>query len=241
MGDSGSSPDQDRRELTGLLTLTVGDVVRTRCLPRQSTVTLGRGRLNGLEIQAPWVPRELVTFDPTQGGWLAINGPRVRVRLSGLWVDGAARFLPKARMMLSEGWWGLAWEELDAPCSVRVDVHPQRPGERLPSFVLDAAVSRNTTFQGTLFGVYGIRMNDLTKHQLAIVFRHLIEQTPAPTNLYRTRAAELGMQTAEVRNLVSRIRGRINRERQQDLADADRLGVYLVDVSQMISDKDLTA
>jgi hypothetical protein len=236
-----TSQAEDRPELTGLLTLTVGDVVRTRRLPRQSTVTIGRGRLNGLEIQAPWVPRELVTFTPTHAGWLADNGPRARVRLSGLWVDRAARFLPRARVLLSEGWWGLAWDELDAPCSVRVDVHPQRPGERLPSFVLDAGVSRNATLQGTLFGVYGIAMNDLTKHQLAIVFRHLIEQEPAPTNLYRTRAAELGIQTADVRNLVSRIRGRINRERQQDLMNADQLGIYLVDVSQMVSDKDLTA
>jgi hypothetical protein len=236
-----TGPVEDHRELTGLLTLTVGDVVRTRRLPRQSAVTIGRGRLNGLEIRERWVPRELVTFTPTRAGWLAVNGPRARVRLSGLWVDGAARFLPKARMLLTEGWWGLAWDELDAPCSVRVDVHPRRPGEQPPSFVLDAGVSRNATFQGTLFGVYGIRMNDLTKHQLAIVFRHLIEQQPAPTNLYRTRAAELGMQTADVRNLVSRIRGRINRERQQDLADADQLGTYLVDVSQLISDKDLTA
>jgi hypothetical protein len=236
-----TSAVQDHHELTGLLTLTVEDVVRTRRLPRQSVVTIGRGRLNGLEIQAPWVPRELVMFEPTRGGWMAVNGPRARVGLSGLWVDGAARFLPKARMLLTDGWWGLTWEELDAPCSVRVDVHPQRPGEQLPSFVLDAGVSRNATYEGTLFGVYGIRMNDLTKHQLAIVFRHLIEQKSAPTNLYRTRAAELGMQTADVRNLVSRIRGRINREREQDLADAEQLGTYLVDVSQMISDKDLTA
>jgi hypothetical protein len=236
-----TSSVRDHRELTGLLTLTVGDVVRTRRLPRQSAVTLGRGRLNGLEIREPWVPRDLVTFTPTRAGWLAVNGPRARVRLSGLWVDGAAHFLPKARMLLTEGWWGLAWGELDAPCSVRVDVHPQRPGEQLPSFVLDAGVSLNATYEGTLFGVYGIRMNDLTKHQLAMVFRHLIEQKPAPANLYRTRAAELGMQTADVRNLVSRIRGRINREREQDLVDADQLGTYLVDVSQMISDKDLTA
>jgi hypothetical protein len=44
-----------------------------------------------------------------------------------------------------------------------------------------------------------------------------------------------------VKNLVSRVRGRINRERQQDLTNADQLGVYLVDVSQLISDHDLTA
>jgi hypothetical protein len=232
---------EDHRELTGLLTLTVGDVVRTRRLPRQSVVTLGRGRLNGLEIREPWVPRELVTFTPNHAGWLVVNGPRAGVRLSGLWVDGNGRFLPRARMLLTEGWWRLAWEELDAPCSVRVDVHPARPGEHLPSFVLDAAVSRRATSQLTSFGVYGITMNDLTKHQLAIVFRHLIEQKPAPTNLYLTGAAELGMQTADVRNLVSRIRSRINRERQQDLANAEQLGAYLVEVSQMISDNDLTA
>jgi hypothetical protein len=236
-----TTADQDRRELTGLLTLTVGDVARTRRLPRQSVVTIGRGRLNGLEIQEPWVPRDLVTFKPVVTGWVAVNGPRARVRLSGLWVDGAARFQPKAHIMLAEGQWSLDWEELDAPCSLRVDVHPQRRGEQLPSFVLDAGVSLHATFQGTLFSVYGINMNDLTKHQLAIVYRHLIEQTPAPTNLYRTRADELGMQTADVRNLVSRIRGRINRERRQDLENAEQLGAYLVDVSQMISDKDLTA
>jgi hypothetical protein len=182
-----------------------------------------------------------VTFEPTFTGWVAVNGRRARVRLSGLWVDGAARFQPKANILLTEGEWTLDWEELDAPCRLDINVHPARPGERLPSFVLDAGISLNATFQGTLFSVYGIKMNDLTKHQLAIIYRHLIEQTPAPTNLYRTRAGELDMVTADVRNLVNRIRGRINRERQQDLANADQLGVYLVEVSQMISDRDLTA
>lgn len=88
--------------------------------------------------------------------------------------------------------------------------------------------------------MYGIEIDDLTKHRLAIVFRHLIEQTPAPSNLYRTRAAELAMEPADLKNLVNRVRQRNNRERHQDLVDADQFGVYLVDVSQMLSYRHLT-
>jgi hypothetical protein len=89
-----------RAEVTGLVTLIVGDLVRTRSLPRQSAVTLGRGRLNEIDIQQPWVPRELVTFEPSYGGWIAVNGYRARVSVSGLWVDGQVRFEPRARPLM---------------------------------------------------------------------------------------------------------------------------------------------
>lgn len=112
---------------------------------------------------------------------------------------------------MTQGFWRFDWSELDGPCGIRVDVHPWRPEERVPPFVLDAGVARHATFEGTQFSVYGITLNDLTKHQLAIVYRHLIDQTSAPTNLYRTRAGELGMKTADLRLEVRRSSSPIHR------------------------------
>lgn len=218
--------------------LTIGQRTTRHRLPSASAVTVGRGHDTGARIEEPWVSRNLVTCTPVEQGWTATMGESSRVTLSGIWVEGQATLVPGATVLLGEGSWALEWPQLDHPCRMAITVWPKHLAPRVDAPYL--VQSRPRQAVGTDFAAMQLDLDDLAAYRLAVIFRHVIEDEPAPHRLYETRAVELGLSVSDVRNLVNRTRIRLNRRRECDLADHEALGDYLVRVSNLIGEDDLS-
>lgn len=233
----------DDMTLAGIVTLRTGDHgSRTGRLPRVTNLTVGRGRAKGLEIRQPWVPRELARFEPIESGWILVNGPRPRLRVRGIWIADAegALFEPGASVLLTDGLWRMTWDELDVVCELTVDVHPQRLGDAETPYLIDTQVEPRQRTIGTDFMVDSVRPSVHQRHQLAVLFEHLINDEPPPANLCATAAPRLGLTTSQVKNFANKYRERVNRVRGQDLATLEQLGVYLVRVTGVLTESDLS-
>lgn len=74
---------------------------------------------------------------------------------------------------------------------------------------------------------------------MAVAYRHLIERAPKPANVVKHAAQTLGKSEQSVKNTLSDIRRKVNRERWLDLRDAEHLGFYLTRVTRAITLADL--
>lgn len=232
----------DDKVLAGIVSLRIGEQpARAGRLPRKSNLTVGRGRAKGLEIREPWVPRELARFEPVESGWILVNGRRARLRVRGMWIASpeGALFEPAAPILLTAGLWTLSWDELDVVCELAIDIHPERAGDRKTPYLIDTQVEPRQRAIGTDFRVGAVRPSAHQRHQLAVLFEHLITDEPPPTNLSATAASRLGLTESQVKNFANKYRQRINRVRGQDLATLEQLGVYLVRVTRTLTDRDL--
>jgi hypothetical protein len=71
-------------------------------------------------------------------------------------------------------------------------------------------------------------MSAALRYRLAVVFRHLLEDEPAPVHLLRRRAEFLGMTEPDLDWTVQRVRRRVNAARELRLQTVEDLGEYLV-------------
>ncbi len=208
-------------------------------LPTKQNTVIGRSTGSAIRLRPGWCPRFLATLMPIEGGWLMLNGTRARVQVSSRWVSSAYWALPGAVIMLQPGRWLLRWE-LDDECRAEVLISHPRPGavERLV-FALSAVPGKAKLEQATLLAGTQLELEPATRHRLAVLFRYLIEDEPAPSNLCAAAAEQLGRTETQIRNSAYRVRDRLNTMRPAQIHTLEELGNYLVHTSLAIGPDDL--
>ena len=228
------------RPLRGEITVTVdGRPVGAWLLPQRHAVLLGRGQGAAIALTPAWVPRTLARLRAGDDGWLLENGPRTRVRVDSRWVHGAY-FQPGALVVLQRGRSSLAWD-LDRPLSASVDVSAAGPARREdPPYALPRGAPRDDSPAAlTALAIDHLNLSPLRRHQMAVLFAHLIEDRPAPPNLSAAAGARLGLTEEQVKRVAYRVRERLNRHRGEKLVRLEDLGYYLVVVSGLLGPDDL--
>ena len=208
-------------------------------LPLEAPADLGRRPGSLLPVLEPWMPQLLTTFEGVgKHGWVVTAGTAVTVEVTGARV--LARVLPGGSQLLGRGAWKLLFPTLDHLCRLDVRVYP--PDKRQPvdprtlTRPREVDLDHLLVFQAskrTAADMIGI--TPTTKHRLAVLYRHLMQDSRAPENLCATAAAELHMEEDAVRRLAYRVRDRLNEHRSNPLGTLDDLGDFLVHTGQVLN------
>src|SRR5690606_21296643 len=91
----------------------------------------------------------------------------------------------------------------------------------------------------TSYAVSHVDIPDSHRQVLAVTYLHLLTRQPKPDNVALAAAQRLGKSEQAVKNVLTKTRDRVNRERWLDLRDADHLGHYLVRLTRTVSLADL--
>lgn len=218
-------------KLYGLVTVQVpGKEAATRRLTRQREGFIGRGMGWYMPMRAAWCPRELLGLTPIDGGWLAHNfrdnlvveGPSIR----------RAELDADAKLLLGVGAWTFTWplkEELEVSIWVKSSLTADQM--RLP---LAGPAPREREKVGTARALPILSPEE--RQRLAIVFRHLLDDSDKPANLCRERAPLLGTDEANLRAWLNRIRVRTNAagaRGRPPLKNVDEMGEYLIRMDEV--------
>lgn len=219
------------------LTALLGDQRLGPFLVRPSgELAIGRNAAEGLVLDQHWVPRTLCTLAPTERGWLVVNGPSTRLRVSNKWVK--ADFATRSSIALPEGDTVLSWPSLADPMRVKLRVGHgvaeglRSPSQEMPQGHVAGADLVAERMAGTVWPGGGLEPTQ--KRTMAVLFRHLLDGSPKPRNLYQAAASELGVSEDAVKKQLRRVRDRLNRDRFQKLRSADEVGEYLVEVAGLV-------
>ena len=227
------------------LTALVGDQkLGPYAVEASGEVMLGRAAVQGLHLPEDWAPRVLATLVPTEHCWLVINGGSARCRVSNEWLD--CDLPAQAVFAIPDGETRVRWPSAHDHLVVKLNVGgPVDPGMPRLHPELDDVDERLGRMERTeWFPERGSRVPEhflqpRQRRAMAHVFRHLLEETPRPSNLYKRAASELGVSEDALRKQTRRVRERVNRERFQKLRALDDLGEYLVQKARLVTAADL--
>lgn len=197
-----------------------------RRLPLRRPVTVGRRERHGFELTQEWVPLDLARLTPVADGWLVTNGARTPMSVVNDWISaGSATFKPHATVMLQRGEHRISWPGLRFPLALSVSVRPRRLDDRRTPYAVDATVDLGRPARSA--GPHPA-MDDAVRYRLAVLYRHLLAEEPAPLRLLRRGAEQLGITEEELDETARRHRRRLNAARGTDLQSLEELGHYLV-------------
>jgi hypothetical protein len=229
-----------------------GRVLGTWRLPGEP-VTVGRARRAAAHLPYERVPRILATMVPyvstpsvlshakaPRQGWLLINGERTRARAENRRAIVEAE--PSGVVALQDGTTVVVWPELDEAVTLTIVVGTGRSDSALP---VARDRSPDDIAGATPATVVPLQRGDVRpglRHSMAVLFRHLLEGTPKPVNVYWTAAHEMGTTEAGLKRSAERLMERINKHRFGGPIDTlDHLGHYLVTTAALITTDDLEA
>jgi len=227
-----------------------GRVLGTWRLPGEP-VTVGRARGAAAHLPSEQVPRVLATMVPYSStpsvlghakgpwqGWLMINGERTRARAENRLAIVEAE--PSGVVALQDGTTTVIWPELDEAVTLTIVVGTGRSDPALPVARDRAPDDRAVAPPATRVALQRSDVRPSLRHSMAVLFRHLLEGTQKPVNVYRTAAHEMGTTEAALKRSAERLMGRINEHRFGGRIDTlDQLGHYLVTTSALITTDDL--
>ncbi|MFC6154804.1 hypothetical protein [Nocardioides yefusunii] len=206
-------------------------------LPVDENVSVGRLPTAGLHVGDSWVPSRLCRFIPFERGWvLQLGRPRALVANKYL---GQHTFRGRAAVALQPGTSIIHFPELDDELYLRVTIGA---GQAEGLTVLhDLPAQREGTYDRTS-GRYAIDQVVLTDNQrlvLAVTYRHLLVRAATPDNVAKAAAQALGKSEQAVKNTLTDVRRKVNRERWLHLQDTEHLGQYLCRLTHTITMADL--
>lgn len=106
--------------------------------------------------------------------------------------------------------------------------------------ILANAPERDARGAETVYAAHEVELTQNQREVLAVAFRHLIERDVAqPANIAKHAAQSLGKSEQAVKNVLTDVRRKVNRERWLDLRDTEHLGFYLCRVTRAITSADL--
>lgn len=203
--------------------------------PQHESLTLGRVPHAGLHLGDDWVPSRLGRLVPFDRGWVLQLG-RSRATVVNKYI-GQHVFRGRAMVALQPGRSLVHFLDLDRELKLAVtigadvaegleELHnaPERDPARNPE---------------TVYAGHDVELTDHQRAVVAVAYRHLIERAPKPANVVKHAAQTLGKSEQSVKNTLSDIRRKVNRERWLDLRDAEHLGFYLTRVTRAITLVDL--
>lgn len=203
--------------------------------PQHESLTLGRVPHAGLHFGNSWVPSRLGRLVPFDRGWVLQLG-RSRATVVNKYV-GQHVFRGRAMVALQPGRTLVHFLDLDRELRLRVvigadvaegleELHnaPERDPHRNPE---------------TVYAGHDVELTDHQRAVLAVAYRHLIERSPKPANVVKHTAQTLGKSEQSIKNALTDVRQKVNRERWLDLRDAEHLGYYLTRVTRAITLADL--
>lgn len=218
--------------MDAVLQVTVeGDPHRRRLPPEPFTV--GRGMGWAIEARDTWCSRTLVDLEPTDHGWLCRNY-HDGLHLTGPHLVEEATYLGGAAVLLTTGTWTLWWNRR---LTLEVTVTPSLSEEqrKLPiasqAGDLEALMTTDPR---------ALQLSPTDLHRLAVLFRHLLEETDPPANLAAAAASALGMQEAVVRAYANRQRSKVEATDGLRLETVADLGEHLVRVTRQLRREHLT-
>jgi hypothetical protein len=214
-------------------------------------VTVGRARGAAAHLPYERVPRILATIVPyvsassvlghskaPRQGWLLINGERTRARAENRRAIVEAE--PSGIVALQDGTTVVIWPELDEAVTLTIVVRIGRSDPALQVARDRAPDDRAGATPATFVPLERGDVRPSLRHTMAVLFRHLLEETPKPVNVYRTAADEMGTTEAALKRSAERLMGRINEYRFGGPIDTlDHLGHYLVTTAALITTDDL--
>jgi hypothetical protein len=214
-------------------------------------VTVGRARGAAAHLPYERVPRILATMVPYSStpsvlghskaplqGWLLINGERTRARVENRRAIVEAE--PSGVVALQDGTSVVHWPELDEAVTLTIVVGTGRSDPALPVARDRAPDDRAVAPPATRVALQRSDVRPSLRHSMAVLFRHLLEGTQKPVNVYRTAALEMGTTEAGLKRSAERLMGRINEHRFGGPIDTlDHLGHYLVTTAALITTDDL--
>lgn len=220
----------------------------TWALPKDANVGMGRLPGLGLAIEEDWVPSRLCRFMPYELGWLVQLG-RARGRISNKYL-GDVVFNGRTVVALQPGRTRMSFPELDDIVNVLVVIGAGE-GTGLP-VARDAHDLSTRDRSGTVFVGAELSFTPGQREVLAVAFEHLMHEesrvaTPAhglargsaPTNIAAHAASRLGKSEQAVKNVITKTRDKLNRERWLNLQTTEQLGQYLVRLTGIITPADL--
>jgi hypothetical protein len=232
------------QSLIGDITLTVEDHGRRRQewthLPHSEHCRIGRHERSLFDIREPWMPQLLVEIRLADtDGWMVIAGTGVTMNVTGPRVR--ASVMPGGLQFVGRGAWAITFPTLDHLC--RLDVRIFSIDRNQPFETEELSRPRELGWQD-LLDTYSrpkqtsadrIGMTPLTRHRLAVLFRHLLEDRPTPDNLCAAAGASLDMDEDSVRRVAYRIRDRLNAFRSNEIKTLEELGDFLVFTGQVLN------
>jgi hypothetical protein len=215
-------------------------------VPSDVPVRLGRATRRGIRLDDPHAPRDLATLQPMDGDWLLRLGPSGAAAVDNVWVK--ATFASGAVLGLPRGVTDVHWPGFNT--EIRLRLHVGASGKGLPRLGSDPEQLDPGRYAGTLFEpVHAGRPLTLTERQrrvAALTFQHLLDPAkPRPRNLLQAAALAVGndesrtVSEAAVKQVLYRIRDRVNDGRGNPFTGLDPLGEYLVIQAGLITDDDL--
>jgi len=203
-------------------------------LPGWEHVSVGRLSGAGLHIPNSWVPARLCRFLPYEMGWLVQLG-RARGRVVNKYLDDMT-FGARTIVALQPGRTLLSFPELDDDVRIAVTIGADQ-AQGLP--VAQDQLGDEDEARHTSYAASRVDIPDTQRRVLAVAFLHLMARRQAPTNVAATAASRLGTSEQSVKNILNKVRDRINEERWLNLATSEQLGHYLVNLSRNLTWADL--
>lgn len=203
-------------------------------LPRDEPLSVGRLDTAGLHISEPWVPSRLCRFLPFDRGWVVQLG-RARATVGNKYI-GKHTFGSRAVVALQPGRSLIHFPELDNEVFLKVSIGAE-VADGLD--VLRDGVDGPGQEVRTEYGAHCVNIPDSHRRVLAVTYRYLLAGETKPDNVALAAGQALGMSEQAVKNVLTKTRQRVNKERWLHLRDADHLGHYLCRLSRTISYADL--
>ncbi|WP_162599960.1 hypothetical protein [Nocardioides solisilvae] len=225
----------DERLFGGRVSLKVGDTVRGQwALPSWEPVSAGRLPYAGLHVPESWVPSRLCRFIPYDRGWVVQLG-RPRATVASRYI-GQHTFGSRAMVALQPGRALMTFPELDDHLYLQVVIGAGE-GEGLQ--VLQDQPEVRGEEPRTAYAVGLVDIPEAHRRILAVAYLHLLTRQAKPKNVALTAGQRLGKSEQAVKNVLTKTRDHVNRERWLDLRDTDHLGHYLVRLTRTITLADL--
>ncbi|MBE7324506.1 hypothetical protein IEQ44_07560 [Nocardioides sp. Y6] len=203
--------------------------------PQHESLTLGRVPHAGLHLGDDWVPSRLGRLVPFDRGWVLQLG-RSRATVVNKYV-GQHVFRGRAMVALQPGRSLVHFLDLDRELKLAVTIGAD-VAEGLEELhnAPEREPARNPE---TVYAGHDVELTDHQRAVVAVAYRHLIERTPKPVNVTKHAAQVLGKSEQSVKNTLTDVRRKVNRERWLDLRDTEHLGYYLTRVTRVITLADL--
>ena len=213
-------------------------------LPRDETVTFGRGASCGIRVpeskDASKVSTIVATFIPTPLGWVLQNGQRTRVRAISLFVIEVS-LEPRAQLLLQRDVdWSLTWD-FDVVTEITLRYRAVGRAQAAPIARDRAPHPRAlpSPYVGTAVAGRDLKFTALQRRRLGALFAYLIEERVQPRDLLGTAANLTGHSKRNILNTAIGVRDRINQSRNDQIIRMEDLGYYLVNVAGVLGPDDL--
>ena len=136
-------------------------------------------------------------------------------------------------MVLGDGVWRVRWPELDNPVDLRIELEvPDLDDVEAWPLLADTTDKDGHPRQLAMTLAAGDDLaqvlTPLRRYRLAVLFRHVLEERPAPDPFFPPAVAEAACTMQVLKNLLKDTKYQLNRQRGLQLENYDALGYYLV-------------